>query len=333
MKSPVVCVDPLALKDKKMSKKKLIFWIPIFFLLAWMGAQYRPVTIHIRGSTPEKDFSIRMPLKDKKRLEYFFRDVCFLHEWAYTLMGSKPVSVHQYTKPWAAFQYAIKNLNVKNTLVQCFWPPDIYKISYHLNPEQLKGQLGAATLNKYMHYFPDSKFVLYTGCHENTLMTLMLVDKIKVIKTVKQHLEDFQPTLKKHGLEPEDLIDKDKLYAFLKYDPDDRNPDLFGGTLFGYGRDNAWLFSKYREMNSEEWPLTTPWPEEEFVNLEHLNQRTLSFQPWDLSDLFYPRFACDPLSEETRRLKQTYREEREKIIEYYQDKDVVEASLNLLNQP
>lgn len=315
-----------------MTIKKLILGISTLLLLTWVGMQYWPVTVRIRGSTPEKDFSIRMPLKDKKRLEYFFRDVCFLHVWAYTLMGSKPISIHQYRAPWPAFQSAFKNLDLKDTFFQCLWPPDIYKISYLLNPEQLKGRLGAETLNKYMHYFPNSRFVLYTGLADDTLMTLMLADKTKVIKTVKQHLDDFQPALKRHGLKPDDLIDKDKLYTFLKYDPDARNPTLFGGTLYGYGRNNAWLFSQYSEMAWDECPLAAPWPEEELENLEQLNKKTLSFQPWNLEDLFYPRFVCDPNSEETKQLKQTYQEEREKIVDYYRGKDIVEATLSLLNQ-
>ncbi len=45
-------------------------------------------------------------------------------------------------------------------------------------------------------------------------------------------------------------------------------------------------------MNLEEWPLTGAWPEEELVNLEQLNKKTLSFQPWDIPVPIesYPRF-------------------------------------------
>ena len=78
--------------------------------------------------------------------------------------------------------------------------------------------------------------------------------------------------------------------------------------------------------------MVSAWPDEESVNLEKLSQKDLSFQPWDLYDLFYPRFACDPESDETKQLKRTYKEEREKIVKYYEGKDVVEATLSCLVQ-
>ena len=78
--------------------------------------------------------------------------------------------------------------------------------------------------------------------------------------------------------------------------------------------------------------MVSAWPEEEIVNLEQLNKRIQSFQTWEVTDLFYPRFACDPQSEETKKVKQIYREEREKILKYYEGKDLVEATLNLFSQ-
>lgn len=198
-----------------------------------------------------------------------------------------------------------------------------------MTPEQLKIKLGWDTLNKYVRYFPNSRFVLYTSNpNDDEIVVLTLIDKIKFIKTVKQHLEDFQAVLLKQAIAPEELSDNGKLRRFLK----GLNHEGFSGTLLGFGRNNAWLFYKYRGMDLEEWPMVSPWPDEEIVNLEKLNQKDISFQPWDLSDLFYPRFACDPQSEETKQLKQTYREERGEIVKYYEGKDLVEATLSLFNR-
>jgi len=322
--------------------KKIFLSVSIVLVLCWIAVQYRPVTIHVRGSTPEEDILIQMPLKDKKRLEFLFREVCFLNVWAYTLMGSKPISIDQYIKPWDAFLYQIKHPDLKDVLILCFWPPNLKRICYLFTPREIKLKLGWETLNKYFSSFHNSRFTLLTeDCRkENDIVDFRLIDKMQVIKIVKQHLEDFQPLLQNELLEPEDLLDNDKLHKFIQ--KLDHN-GLFG-TLLGFGRENAWLYRKYceplrdsgawfrGELNSENWPMISAWPEEELVNLDQLNQRTADFQPWQLEDIFYPRFACDPESEETKQLKQTYREEREKILKYYEGKDIVEATLSLFNQ-
>jgi hypothetical protein len=48
-----------------------------------------------------------------------------------------------------------------------------------------------------------------------------------------------------------------------------------------------------------------------------------------LAKIRFCRFTCDPESEETKQLKSTYRKEREKIIQYFDGKDLVEAALSL----
>ena len=310
--------------------KKKIFWIATASILIWVAiGQYWPVTVHIRGTIPEEDFSIRMPSKDKKRLEFFFREVLFLNTWAYTLMGSKPISSEQYIKPWAVFLKSIKHPDFIDIMIECFIPPNFKKTRSYFTPEQLRMKLGWKTLNKYVSRFPNSRFFLYTSfSKDNETVLLAIIDKIKLIRTVKLYLNDFQAVLKSQAITPEDLIDNIKLRQFMK----GLTHVGFEGTLLGFGRDNAWLYDKCRDENPAEWPMTSAWPEEEIVNLEELNRKTFAYEPWELSDLFYPRFACDPNSEETKQLKQTYRKEREIIVKYYEGKDIVEATLSLFNQ-
>lgn len=297
--------------------------------LAWAAFQYWPVTVHINGDTPEESFSIQMPLKDKRRLEYFFRDVCFLNAWAYTLIGSKPMSIHQYRKPWAAVQYFIYHPELKDILLHCFWPPKFREICFFLSPQQLRIKLGWEALNKYIPYFSNSRFALYTyPSKDYEMVCLAIIDKKKFIKIIERYPEDFQTILQEQAVEPGELLDDTNLYPFVER----LNHDGLIGTVLGFGRENAWLFKKYRELNIEEWPLASPWVEFDDAHLEALNERDRSFSPWDISDLFYPPFACDPDSEETKQLQRTYREEMEKIVKYYEGKDVVEATLSLFTQ-
>jgi hypothetical protein len=156
-----------------------------------------------------------------------------------------------------------------------------------------------------------------------------VVDKLKLKKIVEQNLEDFQAVLHSLAMQPDDCIDNKKLDEFLMLCC---NQEDLIGMLLGFGKQNAQLFCKYKGTPLDERPLISAWPEEESINLEKLIQKDLTFDPWDISDLFYPRFVCDPQSEETKQLKQTYRAEREKIIQYFEGKDIVEATLSLFNQ-
>ncbi len=303
--------------------------IAIVVIFCGVAFQYWPVTIHLRSASSAEIVSIRMPSKDKRRLEFFFREVCFLNVWAYTLMGSKPMSIDQYTRPWNAFRNSVSSADFKDIFLECFWPPNLRKMRYHLSPKELKMKLGWETLNKYSEYFPDSRFFLYTNQrNDQEIVDLILVDKKKVAAVVKGHFEDFRQVLKNLEMTPEDLLYKENMRVFLK---SLQHNGLFG-TILGFGRENAWQFFRYQEIDPKERPMVSAWPEEEIVNLEQLNKRIQSFQTWEVTDLFYPRFACDPQSEETKKVKQIYREEREKILKYYEGKDLVEATLNLFSQ-
>lgn len=298
-------------------------------VLAWGAFQYWPLDVHITGETPEESFSIQMPLRDKRRIEYFFREVCFLNAWGYTLIGSKPMSVHQYRKPWATVKYFIYHPELKDMLLHYFWPPKFREICFFLAPQQLRTKLGWEALNKYMGYFPNSRFALYTYPSKDCeIVCFAIIDKKKFVETIERYSEDFQMILQEQALEPKELLEDKNLYPFVKR----LDHDGLIGTALGFGRENAWLYKKYRKLNSEEWPLTSTWMEFDDAHLEALNERDRSFSPWDISDLFYPPFACDPNSDETKQLKQTYMREREEIVKYYEGKDVVEATLSLLNQ-
>lgn len=303
--------------------KKIVFGIFIL-ILCWEAIQYWPIEIQVSSPNAQKAISLRMPLRDKQKLDFFLREVCFINVWAYTLLGSKPMSIDQYTTPWHAFRNMVEHPEFKGILLDCFWPPSLQKISHLLTPRELKMKWGWETLNKYVARLPNSQF--YLGSYKkNEIVCLILVNKPNLIKTVKENIEDFQITLKNCELIPDHLFQDDKLYVFLS----SLHHDGLRGTLLGYGRNNAWQFFQYQNKDPNERPMRSAWPDEEILNLERLNKKIASFQSWDLFDLFYPRFACDPNSEETLQLQKTYREEREKIIHYYKDKNLVEATLSL----
>lgn len=297
----------------------------ILSILLWQIVQYWPISVQIRGLSPDQGFSILMPRKEKKSLDYFFRDACFLNGWAYTLLGSKAVVTHQYVKPWVQFRkvlkYTISNLPETS--------PNFFEFCYLFNPVQFKIKKGLAALNKHLKLIPDSNFALFSDLQtERDIVSFTLVNKTELIRLVNLHSEDFLEVLMTLGVVAEDLHDNKNLNKFLNI----LNEDRLIGILLGFGKKNAYLYQKYRKMNLEEWPMVSMWADEDEEWQKKFSEKELSFEPWDVSDLYYPYCACDPESEETKQLKRRYREERKKIVEYFQGKDVVEATLSLFHQ-
>jgi hypothetical protein len=303
--------------------KKIVFFLALA-TLSWEMIQNWPQTVHISGTIDQKAFSIRMSRRDKNRLDYFFRHVCFLNTWGYTFLGSKPMSINHYTKPWIAFHKALTH---SASAVYKFGSlPGFREFCYLLSPEQLRLKLGFNTLKKYLPLFPDSRFAILSESYGD-IVWFALVNKREFIRTVKAYRQDFEEVLLSQNLEPEDLSYDENLSLFVK----NLQSEYLSGILLGFGRENAALFQKYRCMDLTKWPMASAWEEEDEQQLERINEKNLSLQKWELSDLFYPYFSCDPESEETSTLKQAYRKEREEIIRYYVGKDVVEATLSFFN--
>lgn len=95
------------------------------------------------------------------------------------------------------------------------------------------------------------------------------------------------------------------------------------GIVLGYGRNNAWEFQK-RSARRE--ILRCVW---DTVDGIQTREAARSIE----ESLFLescPSFAGDPFSEESLALKEEYLLTRQKVIEYYKDKDFLEATLSLL---
>lgn len=99
--------------------------------------------------------------------------------------------------------------------------------------------------------------------------------------------------------------------------------------LLGYGRANAMLF------HTQERALLNPIFSEEMDRLFSSPKVALNFTlGWPhigtREALLFPSFMADVQTEETQRLKQDYMHTRETILNYYEDKNFLEATLQLL---
>ncbi|MES2272914.1 MAG: hypothetical protein V4487_01835 [Chlamydiota bacterium] len=289
---------------KKISHWKFFFLVFALSILAYLINENRTVNVKVLGITSEGDFVIPMRWKDKKRLDYFFRGVCLIQQWAYTLIGSKPVTFTGLQKPF--------------TTKRSLWPSNF------------RNYLGWKTWLKYQSYFSQSPFLIFPdrepGQEKTIYMTI--VDKAHFDRVVRENMQDFQIVLGRKIIDSQVLLNEALLSPFLCEVL--KNHDGLIGTVLGYGRENAWAF--YNRDEAKEGFLGSAWePELLDEMIVRLSKKDWSFEAWDLSDLYFPSFAADPESDETKKLKQLYREDREKIVRYYKGKDFVEATLRLLN--
>ena len=233
--------------------------------------------------------------------------------------------MNHYTKPWVASK------KVSRFLLGSFWEskslPSFREMYFLLQAEQLKIKRGVETLKKYMYFFPDSLFTLITENGDNDIVWFALINKKKLVDMVKLHLDDFKTPLQELGINPEQLAENEICLHFIKK----LKSEYLIGILLGFGQKNASLYDRYCTNFSADWPLISMWHDEDEEHLRRIHEKEFSCLSWDLTDLFYPYFACDPHSEETKLLKNIYREEREKIIHYFEGKEVVEATLSLFN--
>jgi hypothetical protein len=98
------------------------------------------------------------------------------------------------------------------------------------------------------------------------------------------------------------------------------------GTIFGYGRNNAWLFEERNQ--GKQTPLVPIWDDEIY---EFLYNRPDKMCLEDLSlVLGYPTFLAEPNTVETLTLKEEFMVVRNRILEFYNGKDFLEATFRLL---
>jgi hypothetical protein len=97
------------------------------------------------------------------------------------------------------------------------------------------------------------------------------------------------------------------------------------GIILGYGRENSWAFLESCEKRV---PVGDVWKGE--ISKEIQTCRV----PVDIHECLAlescPNFAGYPNSEESIALKKAYLLTRDKVINYYKDKDFLEATLSLL---
>ncbi len=287
-----------------------IFILSSLAIIFWQIHQNRIIHIKIPSyrTYPE---SIQMSCEDKKNLVYFFYNMLILDSGGYTLFGNKPIYMNGGVKPFTFSDW------------DHFW--------MSVSPHNIKIQKSWETWKKYEYLFQNGSFLLKQEINpfsrDHRSMCFLLINKRAFIETVQKHQLDFERVLQKKNVNGELLLSEAKEKPLLKTIL--RKHDGLIGTLFGFGRNNAWLFEE--RTRGSPISLTPLWGEDVY---DYLNNRPDGLCLEDLSlVLGYPTFLAEPNTTETEDLKEQFLNIRNKILAHYKDRDFLEATFEALLEP
>lgn len=261
-----------------------------------------------------------IPLKDKQKLDYFFRKFFVTDFLGYVLFGEKPCA-------FTGFNDKLINFNKNSRSIS--WP--------FIIPSNLRFRTSYKTWIKYKDYFSFSNFLIkeevnpWTGV--GTL--IVIINKHLFLKTVKANIDDFERVLKrKVSLEElwKQVLEKPLFSEVLK------SHDGLIGTVLGYGRNNSFEFHKKSFLNQPSI-LKNPWENcstyeqnnKDIQKISFFNQFSGNFSQ-DLRLTFLPGFMAIIDSSETNQILKKYLICREKMLNFYKDKNFLETTLKLLTQ-
>lgn len=290
---------------KHVKKKSIYLILMCIAFLFWECSQMRKTSVRFLDQHGEVR-TLSLTVRDKQRLFCFMHMLFAEDNFAYTLLGSKPVS-------WASYRNRLP-----------FTDLSIFRDSLKKYHRTLR--LGWETWLKYRHLFPSTTFWAESPkCHPGQVSILM-VNEERFNHVVNNNKQDFQNVLDREIVDGFQLLREAKNLSLM-------NEVLKGhqalmGIVLGYGRDNSWEFLRRAEKRD---PLGCVWDEVNDQRYGGIRTRLAATDLEGCLDLeSCPSFAGNPNSEESLLLKRDYLLTKQKVINYYKDKDFLEATLSLL---
>lgn len=226
--------------------------------------------------------------------------------FAYTLLGSKPVSWACYKKPFPFVDLSTFRDSLKK---------------YHRTL-----RLGWETWSKFRHLFPSTSFWVESSKCDPGRVSILIVNEERFNHVVNNNKQDFQDVLNREIADGFQLLSEAKDHSLMNEVLEGHQALL--GIVLGYGRDNSWEFLKRSEKRD---PLGCVWDEMNDQRSRGIRTRLGAIDiEGCLSLESCPTFAGNPNSEESLLLKRDYLLTKQKVINYYKDKDFLEATLSLL---
>lgn len=252
------------------------------------------------------EHTLSLSVEDKNRL------FCLMHllfaedNFAYTLLGSKPVSWATYREPFPFVNFS----RFRNSMTR-----------YHRTL-----RLGWEVWLKYRHLFPPIIFLAESSRRHPGSVSILIVNEEQFNRVVNDYKQDFQDVLHREITDGFQLL-KEAQNSSLIDDVLQGHQALIGIVL-GYGRDNSWEFLARSEKRE---PLGWVWDEVSNQKQQGVRVRRGGANTEECLLLeSCPSFAGNPHSEESLVLKKDYLLTQQQVINYYKNKDFLEATLSLL---
>ncbi len=287
-------------------KKYVIISILSIVFLSWQYGQMRKTSLQFldrHGVT----HTLSLPEKDRERLFNLMEKLFAEDNFAYTALGSKPLSWACYQKPlpfvdWTTFHDSFRK--------------------YHRTL-----RTGWKTWEKYQHLFPLNSFWIEESERYSGWVSILMINEEQFNAVVNHNKEDFQRELSREITNGYQLLEEAKNSPLMSGVL--RSHQALMGIVLGYGKENSWKFLKSCETRK---PVGWVWGEmgESLFGQDAEKPLGMSLTEWRLSVDSCPSFAGIPDSEESLALKDDYLQTRQKVLEYYKGKDFLEATLSLL---
>lgn len=290
------------------------FWLASCLLLLVLGGIF-----YFNGFHKQYDIAKvlkTLPSEDKEVLESFFQ--C-LHRntFSYVLFGDKPMSICSFLQMEMGHPQTYRLYDFMDSSMGRLSSPNLTKVR------------GWEVWKKYRQFFPSTNFILLEN-RDSERVTLVMINKQALLRIVEENIEDFRDVL---GVEvtPQIILDRCIKSNSIFKDVLKCHNGLFG-TLLGYGRHNAFLFSRREQISTQESVL--PSPEFSTVGEEcrYIDGKLKRFDENGIPDfnpllMTLPMFVADHEHPETQQLKIKYKQQYKNIIKEYEKGDFLEITL------
>ncbi len=310
----------------KQSQKKTLLCALLLTILVWFFRKESDLPDDYLGKNVSTILSA-MPKSDRKKLEYFFRELIVEDSLGYTLLGEKPMSL----------------LAVEEKVINPFASWSMFRDA--IIPRRTRSNRNFLVWKRYEKFFPITRFALFYEKEQQdgrVLTVMTAINKKAFTSVVEKYREDFTQILHCE-VTAEYLLEEGMKNPFLAGLL--MNHDALIGILLGYGRENAYLFHQKSQFSSQQEKIDffershfdSVWTEEEFEairkkydSVNWISTYITGSHVKNLDLMVLPGFGGLFDSPETRHWRNHYLETRQAIIDYYKDKDFLEATLYLL---
>lgn len=273
------------------------------------------------GCNAPKETSARsyeLTLDERKFLKEFFCDLLFGYDGAYTLFGTKPVSLSLIQTPATDEEIAEWNAYYESL-------PEEEKTQMMMRKKRYDFPANYHKWQEIKHRFPIRQYLFGTFLLDDKTEIILFVNIEMTIRTLLEYYDDFRRVL---GL------DFDPLQVVFEVENSDspfwKKVAIEGhsllGILLGYGRDNAWFFEWNMKYEGEQNKIGNF-----FRTLPSKFDGDRYIRYPDPQDFPLPIFKSFGLHPNTQLISQ-YRKEQKQIKKLYRGKDDVDVALDWLTR-